>query len=613
MLVVGMVRLVTGNLHPGPSTYVWHESSGLQAASLFLVLQAFASGGAAVTGVEAISNGVPAFKPPEWRNARTTLMWMGSTLGAMFLGVSLIARAIQVVPDPGEQTTVVAQVARAVFGPGPLGNALFYSIQAATMLILVLAANTSFADFPRLASFHAADMFLPKQFTKRGHRLVFSNGIIALAGGSMLLIAAFKASVTRLIPFYAIGVFTSFTLSQAGMARRHLRLKEPGWKRGLVINGFGAVATGLVDVVIGVTKFSHGAWAVVVLVPVMVALLVRMNRQYDSEARELEEGLRRFDPAGPRRSVVVVLVERIDAMTLHAVRFAKTVLPDKLHFLHLAEEPGTAAGLASAWDLMDVGGPLDVVDCHGQSRESCLRAWLASEPATASNGGDVTTTLVLAAPARYSAWRRIRRGRPGERVTRALADLQGVNVAVVRDPGPAYPAVARSTGGRSRIMIRPRHVAVVLVDHVDRSVLRAIHYAQAIRPFEIRCLHVAIDPEHGQRVFDRWAELRIPVPLETTLCEDRDLGRSLAGYAARLSSDSTHVTVVVPRRDSGRAWHRLLHDRTRRAIHSALSGIPGVDVAVVPYHLTGKLRGRKSGASTTHRPATPDPVRGHRS
>jgi hypothetical protein len=473
------------------------------------------------------------------------------------------------------------------------------------MLILVLAANTSFADFPRLANFHAADMFLPRQFTKRGHRLVFSNGIIALAAASMLLVVAFGASVTRLIPFYAIGVFTSFTLSQAGMARRHLRVREPGWKRGLAINGFGAVATAVVDVVIGVTKFSHGAWAVIVLVPVMVALLVRMNRQYESEARELEEGLRRFDPSGPERTVAVVVVDRVDAMTLHAVRFAKTVVPDELCFVHLAADPAQAAGLASAWDLMDVGAPLTIVGCEGRSREATLRMWLTSPdgPKPAARGPvrescRETTTVVLPAPARVQAWDRIRHGRPGERITRALADLGSVNVAVVRDPGPAHPAVACANGGRPRIVIRPQHVALVLVDHVDRSVLRAIRYAQSIRPTEIRCLHVAIDPERGQKIFDRWAELRVPVPLESTLCEDRDLGLALHAYVTRLVRDpdaSTHVTVVVPRRDSSHAWHRLLHDRTRRAIFSALSAVPGVAVAVVPYHLGGAVPGLPGG------------------
>jgi hypothetical protein len=219
-----------------------------------------------------------------------------------------------------------------------------------------------------------------------------------------------------------------------------------------------------------------------------------------------------------------------------------------------------------------------------------------------SNGSSrETITVVVPAPTRLTPWQRLRWGRPGERLTQALSDVRSVNVAVVRDPGPGHPAVGCAGGGRPRFVIRPRHVALVLVDHVDRSVLRAIRYAQAIRPFEIRCLHIAIDPAHGQEIFDRWAELRIPVPLETTLCEHRDLGRSLTEYAKRLTAEETHVTVVVPRRDSSHAWHRLLHDRTRRAIHSALSGIPGVVVVVVPYHLRGAAKRPKQGALGAHR------------
>ncbi len=229
MLGIGLFREFTGGLHPIPIPA--HVARATGAVTLFLILRAFASGGAAVTGVEAVSNGVPAFKPVEWKNARTTLMWMGSLLGLMFLGLSFLTVRLHVLPT--ETKTVISQVGRAIFGQGALGYGLFLALQAATTLILILAANTSFADFPRLANFHAADNFMPRQLTIRGHRLVFSNGIIGLAAASTVLVVLFKADVSKLIPFYAIGVFTSFTLSQAGMSKRHLRIKEPGWRRGL--------------------------------------------------------------------------------------------------------------------------------------------------------------------------------------------------------------------------------------------------------------------------------------------------------------------------------------------------------------------------------------------
>jgi amino acid transporter len=209
-------------------------------ATLFVVMHAFASGGAAVTGVEAISNGVPAFRKPEWKNARSTLVVMGSLLGAMFLGLSMMAAHLKVVPFVEGTPTVISQIGKLTYGGG-FGQVLFFSLQAGTMLILVLAANTSFADFPRLASFHAGDSFMPRQLTKRGHRLVFSNGIIALAGTAGLLVIVTGAEVTKLIPLYAIGVFVGFTLSQAGMTKHHLRHREPGWRVSLALNGIGAV------------------------------------------------------------------------------------------------------------------------------------------------------------------------------------------------------------------------------------------------------------------------------------------------------------------------------------------------------------------------------------
>src|SRR6185295_1934827 len=209
-------------------------------------------------------------------NARTTLMWMGSLLGVMFLGLSFLAMKLQVTPS--ETKTVISEVGRAIFGSGPVGTAMFLMLQVATTLILILAANTSFADFPRLANFHARDHFMPRPLTKRGQRLVFSNGIIGLAIASTALVIVFRADVHKLIPLYAIGVFTSFTLSQAGMAKRHLRLREPGWRSGLFVNGLGAVSTLVVAIVIAVVKFEGGAWMVMVAVPILVALLVRVNK-----------------------------------------------------------------------------------------------------------------------------------------------------------------------------------------------------------------------------------------------------------------------------------------------------------------------------------------------
>src|SRR5205823_1294381 len=221
---------------------------------------AFAQGGAAVTGVEAISNGVSAFKVPEWKNARTTLVVMGSSLGVMFIGLSILSAKLHVAPFEKGSPTVISQIGREVFGHSAVGSFLYYALQLGTTLILVLAANTSFADFPRLASIAAGDSFLPRWFTKRGHRLVFSNGIVALALAATVVVIATGAEVNRLIPLYAVGVFTSFTMSQTGMAKHHITHKEEGWRRGLVINAFGAFLSLGVLVIIIITKFVAGAW-----------------------------------------------------------------------------------------------------------------------------------------------------------------------------------------------------------------------------------------------------------------------------------------------------------------------------------------------------------------
>ena len=321
-------------------------------ASLFVVLHAFASGGAAVTGVEAISNGVPAFRQPAWRNARTTLVIMGSLLGVMFLGLSILGGHMEVAPFAEGTPTVISQIGELVYGDSPLGRLLFYALQAGTMLILVLAANTSFADFPRLASFHAGDNFMPRQLTKRGHRLVFSNGIFFLAGFAILLVIVTGAKVDRLIPLYAIGVFTSFTLSQAGMAKHHITHKEPHWRRGVVINGIGAVLSLIVDVIIAVTKFTHGAWVIVVLVPLMVVFLVRLARQYETGGRRSSRTASPRRSTAPilRRHVVLVFIDELDLAAARAIQYARTLTPDELRAVHFALDPRRAHELARGVD-----------------------------------------------------------------------------------------------------------------------------------------------------------------------------------------------------------------------------------------------------------------------
>ena len=577
LLGVGMVRALSGDLHPLPVPNAVAETTG--AIGLFVILHAFASGGAAVTGVEAISNGVPAFKPPEWRNARTTLMWMGSTLGVMFLGLSFLAVKLKVTPS--ETKTVISDVARAVFGAGGLGTAFYLMLQVATTLILILAANTSFADFPRLANFHAKDDFMPRPLTKRGHRLVFSNGIIGLAVASTALVIAFQADVHRLIPLYAIGVFTSFTLSQAGMSKRHLRLREPGWRHGLAINLLGAITTGVVAVVIAYTKFADGAWAVMLFVPIMVWILVRMNHHYEREHVELDGDLQPFERGQLGRPVAVLLVESLDRKTIHALQYAKTIHSSATHAVHVERDEAETEALRRHWAKLGIDVPLRVLRHEGDPAGTIAR--YAAELARAAD-----VTVIVPGPARMGRFERLRRGRTGARLARTLAPNPHVRVTLVRDHLGPHDGLAHGDGSTALYLLpRSVHRVVVLVDKADRAALRAVAYAFSLGADEVMAVHAAVDPEVQDELIARWMDLRIPVSLDLVECWDRDVARSVERYVVDLMGPRAEVTVVLPRRDFARASHRLLHDRTSRGIARTLGRYEHVDLAVVPYFFGG--------------------------
>ena len=396
-------------------------------AGLFLILHAFASGGAAMTGVEAISNGVPAFKEPSWKNARATLMVMGGFLGVMFLGLSWLASQVHAVPV--EEKTVLAQVAQAVYGDGAIGHALFIFTQAATMFILVLAANTSFADFPRLASFQAEDSFMPRQLTKRGHRLVFSNGIIALSISAAVLVVILGADVSKLIPLYAVGVFTSFTLSQAGMARRHLRLREPGWRSGLFINALGAVVTFVVTIVIASTKFLDGAWVIIALIPVFVWIVVRLNHQYEAEKSELEEDASQAAEAPIlRRHTVLVLIDRIDRTAARAIQYARTLTPDDLRAVHIAIDETHANELADQWSHLALARlPLEIRECPDRRINRSVLELVAE----AASDGQTEVTILIPRREYRSGWHRLLHDRTADSIAKAIADVPHANVTFV--------------------------------------------------------------------------------------------------------------------------------------------------------------------------------------
>jgi len=364
MLLVGLAHAVRA-----PAVPPRLEAAGPAApVGVFLILRAFASGSAAMTGVEAISNGIPAFKPPESRNAGITLIWMAAILITLFLGITVLAQRFGIVPREAE--TVVSQLARTIFGTGPA----YFLIQAATALILVLAANTSFADFPRLSSILARDGFLPRQLANLGDRLVFANGIVLLAGLSGALVLLFRASTHALIPLYAVGVFLSFTLSQAGMVRHWWTRRTAGWGRSLLINGIGACATAVVLGVVVAAKFTRGAWIVLGLIPLDVGIMYRIHRHYEDVRRQLTlEGARMPEPI--RRHKVIVPVGGMHRGVLPALRYARS-LSDDVVAVAVDIDPARTRDIWEKWQRWGMGVPLEILSSPFRSLVQPLMRYL---------------------------------------------------------------------------------------------------------------------------------------------------------------------------------------------------------------------------------------------
>jgi amino acid transporter len=362
LVVVGVVRWMTGTLHAPPPPSI--EGQTLQGFALvYVLLHSFSGGCSAMTGTEAISNGVPAFKRPEARNAAITLGVMAMILGTLLVGITVLAQVLHVTAKADD--TVLSQIGRAVYGNGGF---FYYLLQVATMAILFLAANTSFADFPRLSSILARDGLMPRQFMNRGDKLAFSNGIIGLAVVAMIVTAVFNASVTRMIPLYAVGVFVSFTLSQAGMVIHWRRLKGDGWKRRAIMNGVGAVATAVVAVMQLTTKFLEGAWIVLLAGAVLVAAFYWVSLHYRRIGRYLEpqsgEGLQRLGRvvrSRPRRTVVL-FVSQINEITARSLSLGLSMAADDFHAATVASDPRALERLQRNWDELDPGIPLHVID-----------------------------------------------------------------------------------------------------------------------------------------------------------------------------------------------------------------------------------------------------------
>jgi amino acid transporter len=389
LIGTGLFKIVTQQVVQAPLPEVSAFPSELHTLTPFLLLRAFAAGCTALTGIEAIADGVPAFKKPEPRNASITLVIMVVILSSLFLGITVLANSYHIVPDGAiEHETANSQLARAIFGSGSIA---YYVLQIATMLILVLASNTAYADFPRLAYFLASDRFLPRQFAQRGDRLVFSNGIVTLGVIASLLVIAFGAKEQALLPLYAVGVFISFTLSQLGMVQHHRQLRGPNWRRSAMISGLGACVTGLVMLILAVTKFTEGAWGVILLIPVLVVILRTIHSHYQAVARQLSLA-DAPPPVAVRRHTVLVLISGVHRGMIPALQYGLSLAPDNITAVYVDMNDESTAKLKAKWEQWGSGIPLQVLSSPYRSLLRPLLSYI--DEVEALYDDDVLTVII---------------------------------------------------------------------------------------------------------------------------------------------------------------------------------------------------------------------------
>jgi amino acid transporter len=564
MIGTGVAKCAVGSC---PQAVAPHPIvAGAGTVTLFLVLKAFASGSAALTGVEAISNGVSAFRPPQSRNAARTLTAMAVIAITLFLGVSYLA--VHMHARPSETVSVLAQIARGAFPAGSPGSFLYYAVQALTFAILVLAANTSFQGFPRLAALLARDRFFPRQFVNLGDRLVYSNGIVVLSAIAAVLIVVFKASVDSLIHLYVLGVFTAFTLSQAGMVRYWRRRRERGWRRSMAVNAVGALATALVLVVVVSTKFLEGAWAVTVAVPLLVVMFFGIRRHYRRVARRLRAGTAAVAAAPPPTNTVLVHVRELDDASREAVWFARQLAGHEFRGIHVQDSAAPGQDPRGRWwDFSGGGRPLEVLP-----REDGYTGAVLEHVWTLPRGESQFVTVVVPEHFRRASLPAAI-GRTEFRLKMRLLNEPSVVIADV-------PVVEGESPGRpSRLVCR------VLASGAHAASLRAARYASCLGLDDVRGVFFAFDEEEAQRVRRDWARTGEELPLDIYAAPYRDLGDPLLGYLRELTADPETVVLVVMPELVVRGWARLLHNQRALYLKRLLLFEPRVILASVPYQL----------------------------
>jgi amino acid transporter len=419
LLAFGLFRFATGTMPDYVPPADWLEHGVAEPLGLLLILRAFASGSVALTGTEAVADGVQAFTPPEARNATIVLVLMGTFFAVIFLGMSFLATQLGVLPDPTEQETVISQITRTFVGAGTPFHLL---IQVSTAVILILAANTAFADFPRLSSFLARDGFLPRIFQFRGERLAFNSGILVLASVAVVLMIAFGGSVSALIPLYTVGVFIAFTLSQAGMVRRwhKVRREQSGWRKRAIINGIGAATTAVVAVEVAATKLVHGAWIILVLIPALIAVMLFIKRQYSSTAAQLAVKADVHLPGPHRDERVIVPVPGINRAVVQALNVARSIADDVLAVL-VTDSPDEAVSLRSQWERQLPEVPLVIVESPYRAIVGPVLAYLdVLDQMVPSDREAPITFVVIPEFVARSWWERILYNQSANRLRRAL-------------------------------------------------------------------------------------------------------------------------------------------------------------------------------------------------
>ncbi len=563
-LGVGLVKCTVGAC---PVASVPHPlAAGTGTITLFVLLKAFSSGAVALTGVESISNGVTAFRRPQAQNAARTLYVMAAIAITFFLAVSWLA--VQMHARPSSTESVLSQIARGSFPAGSPGSVVYYLVQAFTLAILVLAANTSYQGFPRLAALLAHDRFLPSQFVNLGDRLAYSNGILVLAGLATGLLIAFRANVNSLIHLYVIGVFTAFTLAQAGMVRHWQKSQEPGRRWRAAVNALGAATTLVVTVVVILTKFLDGAWMVIIAIPLLILGFYGIRRHYRSVGRRLRAKARAVLAGREVENDVILYVERLDAATREALWYAQTISKRSLRAIHVPF-PGSDPGIGPRFFHWTDGAPrLEILPADGDPLNPVLEeVWAIPQ------GESRFVTVVV--PELFR-----KRSMVSAVMHRSTFSLK---LGLLREPGIAVTDVPK-LGGDDALPERAR--VIVPVSAVHAGSLRALQYARSLGIRDTTAVYFADHEEEAEAMRDDWRRFPTGVPLEVVEDPYRDVGQPLLEYLRRVTVDPDAVAVVVMPELIVRGTDRLLHNQRALYLKRLLLFEPQVILTSVPFQLT---------------------------